>query len=98
MRNSHGRPASRRWPAKPSASCRRFSDAARKLRDSGRMRQNTTAATSAMPPSAASAACQETKSTSTPLISRPLIPPMALPPMYSPMDRPMCCGWISSLR
>ena len=72
--------------------------AARKLRDSGRIFQNTVAAISARAPMISIAVCQLTKSINTPMISRPLMPPIALPPMYRPMARPMCCGWISSLR
>ncbi|MCY1451560.1 hypothetical protein D9M71_684320 [compost metagenome] len=91
-RNSSGRPASRKCMVKPSTRLRGCSERGRKLRDSGRIFQNTAAAISARPPITSIAVCQLTKSISTPVIRRPLIPPMALPPMYRPMARPMCCG------
>nr|BFE92081.1 hypothetical protein GCM10020185_26170 [Pseudomonas brassicacearum subsp. brassicacearum] len=68
------------------------------MRDSGRILQNTAAAISARPPITSIAVCQLTKSIKTPVIRRPHMPPMALPAMYNPIARPMCLGWISSLK
>ncbi|MNE62299.1 hypothetical protein D3C80_1575690 [compost metagenome] len=97
-KNSQGSPASRKCRVKPSSRLRGCSERGRKFRDSGSTFQNTTAAIRARLPITSSAVCQLTKSISTPVIRRPLMPPMALPPIYRPMARPMCCGWISSLR
>ena len=83
---------------KPFNRLRGFMVCGRKLRDSGKIFTNTMASTNARPPITSIAVCQLTKSINTPVIKRPLIPPIALPPMYNPIARPMCCGWISSLK